>query len=80
METEDIKNLVEVKLQIFDEILNIFEKEYKERSEEQELDCPNSITGTIQNLWKLLGGEVEKVDLRFALNEEGKFLLRRPGN
>ena len=34
METEDIKKLDEFKSQIVDEILNIFEKEYKEMSEE----------------------------------------------
>ena len=72
METEDIKKLVEFKSQIVDEILNIFEKEYKEMSEEQDLGCTNGITDIIENLWKLLGGEVQKFDLRFALNKEGK--------
>ena len=72
METEDIKKLDEFKSQIVDEILNIFEKEYKEMSEEQDLGCTNDITDIIENLWKLLGGEVQKFDLRFALNKEGK--------
>ena len=41
-------------------------------SEEQDLGCTNGITDIIENLWKLLGGEVQKFDLRFALNKEGK--------
>ena len=72
METEDIKKLAEFKSQIVDETLNIFEKEYKEMSEEQELGCTNGITDIIENLWKLLGGEAQKFDLRFALNKESK--------
>ena len=55
-----------------DEILNIFEKEYKEMSQEQELGCTHGITDIIENLWKLLGGEAQKFDLRFALNKESK--------
>ena len=47
METEDIKKLVEFKSQIVDEILNIFEKEYKEMSQEQELGCTHGITDII---------------------------------